>query len=218
MVLAIYGAGATAQELYEMIQNNTKIQKWQSFVFLDDTKPQGFFLGIPRLSFETFSKMYDKNSAEIIIAIGEPTVRGKLYQQAKKEGYSFATIIHPEAYVAPSVHLGEGCIVKMLSIISSNTVIGNNVYIQSNAIVGHDVVIKDNCQISSYSNISGHCSIGENVFIGVNSCIKDEINIGNNVIIGMAAAVMKNVDSDVTVLGNPARVIAKDKDHKVFSR
>ena len=55
MVLAIYGAGATAQELYEMIQNNTKIQKWQSFVFLDDTKPQGFFLGIPRLSFETFS-------------------------------------------------------------------------------------------------------------------------------------------------------------------
>lgn len=217
MLLGIYGAGATAQELYEMLQK-MNMQKWQSIIFIDDTKDEGIFLNCSRMPFESFAERYDINEAEIIIAIGEPSARKKLFEKIKLRGYSLPTIVHPDAYISPTAQLGEGCIVKMLSIISSNTVIGNNVYIQSNAIVGHDVVIKDNCQISSYSNISGHCSIGENVFIGVNSCIKDEINIGNNVIIGMAAAVMKNVESDVTVLGNPARVIAKDKDHKVFSR
>ena len=217
MLLGIYGAGATAQELYEMIQK-MNMQKWQSIIFIDDAKDKGIFLNCSRMPFESFAERYDINEAEIIIAIGEPSARKKLFEKIKLRGYSLPTIVHPDAYISPTAQLGEGCIVKMLSIISSNTVIGNNVYIQSNAIVGHDVVIKDHCQISSYSNISGHCSIGENVFIGVNSCIKDNINIGNNVIIGMAAAVMKNVESDVTVLGNPARVIAKDKDHKVFSR
>lgn len=217
MFLGIYGAGATAQELYEMIQN-INIQKWQAIVFIDDTKEEGTFLNCPRMSFELFSKRYSNNEAEIIIAIGEPSVRKKLYTKIKMLGYSLPTIVHPDSYISPTAQLGEGCIVKMVSIISSNTVIGNNVYIQSNVIIGHDVVVNDNCQISSYSNISGHCTVGENVFIGVNSCIKEEISIGNNVIIGMAAAVMKNIESDVTVLGNPARVIAKDKDHKVFSR
>lgn len=49
--------------------------------------------------------------------------------------------------------------------------------------------------------------IGDNVFVGANVCIIGDIVIGNNVVIGAGSVVTKNIPDNVTVVGNPIRVL-----------
>jgi serine O-acetyltransferase len=39
--------------------------------------------------------------------------------------------------------------------------------------------------------------------------IKNKVKIGNNVTVGMGAVVVKDVPDNVTMVGNPARILTK---------
>ncbi len=214
MVLGIYGAGATAQELYEMIQSMGT--EWNQIVFMDDTQPAGTFLGCKRVPFVQFARDYSYTDAKIVIAVGEPSVRAKMYACVKEHGYQLASIIHPTCILSKSAKVSDGCIVKMHTVISSNAYLAENVYVQSYAVIGHDVVIGQNSMLSGGSFIAGHCTLGENNFLGVHSCIREGVVIGDRVIVAMMAAVMKDIGNDCTVSGNPARVIKPNQMHSVF--
>ena len=49
--------------------------------------------------------------------------------------------------------------------------------------------------------------IGNNVTVGANVVVIGDIQIGDNVVIGAGSVVVKDIPSNVTVAGNPARVI-----------
>lgn len=53
--------------------------------------------------------------------------------------------------------------------------------------------------------------IGDNVFIGANATVIGGIRIGNNVTIGAGAFVNKDVPDNCVVVGNPLRIIQKEK-------
>lgn len=215
MTLGIYGASATGIDLYEMILEMGQ-NRWEEIIFIDDTKDRGEAYGLPMMPFDDFKDEYPADKAKLVLAIGEPAGREAVYKKVKNYGYSLETIIHPSCFVSPTTTLGEGCVVKMNTIISAHTNIDNNVYIQSGVIIGHDVVIKKNTMVSARSFIAGDCQIGEKVFIGIQSCIREKTVVGDNVIVAMAAAVMKDVPENSTVMGNPARVISANSHHKVF--
>jgi maltose O-acetyltransferase len=54
-------------------------------------------------------------------------------------------------------------------------------------------------------------SIGENVWIGSGAIILPGVTIGDDAIIGAGSVVTRNVPPGATVMGNPARVIARSK-------
>jgi len=66
-----------------------------------------------------------------------------------------------------------------------------------------------NARVHTCVNVSGAPVIGEKVYLGPGSIIVGDITIGNNVTIGANAVVYSSFPDDVTVLGNPARVIKK---------
>jgi serine O-acetyltransferase len=98
--------------------------------------------------------------------------------------------------------------------IPPNTCIGPGLYLGhgTSIIVNEAAVIGKNCNLSHFvtigSNSGKSAIIGDNVYIGPNSCIIEQVNIGNNATIGAGAIVIKDVPADVTVAGNPARVIS----------
>jgi len=53
--------------------------------------------------------------------------------------------------------------------------------------------------------------IGNDVYIGAGSVIFGEITIGNNVIIGSNSLINKNIPDNCTVVGNPCRIIERDR-------
>ena len=58
--------------------------------------------------------------------------------------------------------------------------------------------------------------IGDDVYIGAGSVIFGNITIGNNVIIGSNSLINKSIPDNVTVVGNPFRIIASNRVEKYY--
>ena len=217
MKLAIYGTGGSGRELYEIIMITREWdEKWEEFVFIDDTKPDGEFLSCRMVTFASFCQLCPTEGIEVAIAVGEPAARKTIYERVTGAGYELATIIHPTCALSPSAVFGRGVIVKDSVSISAGAVIKDNAYINGISMIGHDVEIGEHCQISSHAVIAGNTKVGPGVYIGISACVRDHIEIGENAIISMGAVVMKNVRPNRVVMGNPAREIAENKDRQVF--
>ncbi|MGI2178565.1 serine O-acetyltransferase [Shewanella frigidimarina] len=93
------------------------------------------------------------------------------------------------------------------------TQIGPGLYLghASSLMINSTAVIGLNCNLSQFTTIgSNHgkaAVIGNNVYIGPNVCLVEAVNIGDYATIGAGAVVVKNVPSNMTAVGNPARLI-----------
>jgi len=89
------------------------------------------------------------------------------------------------------------------------TYIGRGTKIDYNCHIAHNVKIGDNCLVIAGTIIGGSAEIGNNCYLGIGCMIKNKVKIGNNVTIGMGAVVTKDVPDNVTVVGNPAKILVK---------
>lgn len=58
--------------------------------------------------------------------------------------------------------------------------------------------------------------LGDDVYVGTGSVVFGEIKIGNNVIIGSNSVVNKDIPDNCTVVGNPMRIIQRDRTTKYY--
>ena len=213
MALGIYGCGGAGRESKEIAE---LLGHWDELVFIDDAYSNDYYKGIKRRNYEEFHREFGKSDAEIVISLGEPELKVKIYERLKKDGFAFANLIHPTAIVSPSAQIGNGLILKPHSLISSDAVVGNNVSIEENGIVGHDSVIGDHCQISANVVVAGGCTVGCATYIGLSVPIKQGIKIGKNAVIGMGSVVVRDIPDNVIAMGNPARPMKNKDDSRVF--
>ena len=216
MVLLIYGSGGLGRGLYDWITRNNGKNRWNDVAFINDMEAEEAFYGVTRLHFDSISSMYRRDEAEILIAVGEPDSREKLYHKVKKAGYRLADYIDETATVSPSAVLEEGVIICPYALVDSNAVIHANALIENQCVVGHDTVIGSCAVVSSHSVIGGFTSIGEKAFMGIGTLVKDRLTVGNNVITAMGSVVFRDIEAGMTVMGNPARVTRGNDDHRVF--
>jgi serine O-acetyltransferase len=93
------------------------------------------------------------------------------------------------------------------------TQIGPGLYLghASSIMINNTAVIGKNCNLSQFTTIGANhgkaAVIDDNVYIGPNVCLVEAVNIGDYAIIGAGAVVVKNVPSNMTAVGNPARLI-----------
>lgn len=76
--------------------------------------------------------------------------------------------------------------------------------------------VKEFTQLSAFVNIGGFAEIGSMVYIGLSTCVKDRAKVGNNTIVSMASAVIRDLPEEVIAVGNPARPMKKNENHRVF--
>ncbi len=93
----------------------------------------------------------------------------------------------------------------------SDTVIEDHVKISAFCKMAHDSHIGRNTEITAGCAVGGFSVIGERCFLGMNSAIRNRITLGAGCFIGMGSVVVRDVESGVTVCGNPARLLEKDK-------
>lgn len=215
MKLLIYGSGGLGRVVYDSV-HRCNSERWDEILFINDYIPEQKFYGTQVISFESVLNNFKKNDIELLIAVGEPSDREKLYNKVKKYGLSLTTYIDDLALVSPTAKLEEGTIVMAHAMIDSYSQIGVNSIVQYHTVIGHDVTIGSNSVISSHTAVGGFSEIGDQVFIGIQATLKDRIKIGNDAIISMGSVIYKNIKEKSVVMGNPARITLGNNEHKVF--
>ncbi|MCF6095704.1 acetyltransferase [Thermovorax subterraneus] len=143
-----------------------------------------------------------------VVAIGDNLLREKVVN--KYSGYfDWMSVIHPRAYVHPSVRIGEGTVVFAGAIIQPDTVIGEHVIINTGATIDHDCVVGDFVHIAPGTNLAGGVTVEKGAFLGIGTKVIPGVKIGMWSKIGAGSVVIKDIESNVTAVGVPAKVIKK---------
>ena len=210
--LLIYGASGLGREILDMINdiylNN---DKYEISGFLDDGISPGTIIDdLPVLG----GLSYLENTTvhySIVFAVADTKNKENLYNKIIKMGdrFSFPSIIHPSSAVSKRVQLGEGVIISRFCWVTSDTKLGKFVFLNTRCDIGHDAVIGDFCSLMPSVNVSGNVTVGQRTLIGVQSAILQGIKIGSDVTVGMGSKVMADVPDNCTVMGYPAKIIAR---------
>ena len=144
---------------------------------------------------------------KIYIAISDPSIRKKVYEQLKSYRITPNTYIHPSAHIGRRTVIGSGCIIQPNTIVSNDVVIKDSVFINNSSNIGHNSVIGDFCSIMTDVNLGGHCVLRKNIFIGTGAILIPKVEIKSNITIGLGSVVIKNLKKEGSYFGNPARLI-----------
>jgi sugar O-acyltransferase (sialic acid O-acetyltransferase NeuD family) len=154
--------------------------------------------------------LFNKLTIKLVNGIGSLpgyTLRANFYNNYKKLGYSFATLVSSDASVSRYAVLEEGVQVMRGAMIQTGTCIGCNSIVNTGSLVDHDCSIGNNNHIASGVSISGQVTSKENVHFGTGSSVIQSINIYENVVIGAGTAITKDIDKNTICY--PARIFKK---------
>jgi sugar O-acyltransferase (sialic acid O-acetyltransferase NeuD family) len=141
---------------------------------------------------------------ELLIAIGDPTIRDKVYHTCKESGFSFFTLVHQTAYVAGSASLGEGTIVAPHAFVGPLANVAANTVLNVSVSVGHDAVVEQSAVISPLATINGGAVCGRCSLIGTGAILFPNSGVGSYSKVAAAAVVKHKFDDGFLLHGNPA--------------
>jgi sugar O-acyltransferase (sialic acid O-acetyltransferase NeuD family) len=150
-------------------------------------------------------KQYD-----YFIGVGNNNLlRRKIYETVSPILGEPVNAIHPSAVISPSVTLTHGHFISANVSINAVTQLGLTAVCNTGSVIEHGCIIGGFTFIAPGAVLCGDVTIGENTFVGANSVIKQGVKVGKNVIIGAGSVIVKDIPDNVTVFGNPGRIIPR---------
>ncbi len=206
----IYGAGGLGRECLDLANTMVKdVSSKPLMKFLVDEPEIKELDGIEVCNFRDYV-----HDSYVTIAVGEPSLRAKLYEKLKNTTLELKSIISDRSFISEKCEIKKGVIVAPMCSIQNGAKLEKNTLINTMSIVGHDCIVGEHSVLSSKVNLGGSCAVGKSSFIGMGALIKENVQIGNSSIIGMSSVVYRDVKDNVIAIGNPAR-IAKNNDNKM---
>ena len=144
----------------------------------------------------------------IVLAVGDNKVRKEIYDEYIKFGFSFPSVIHPDACIDDSVSIGIANIVGPKVVLGAGVTVGKNNIINSACVVEHETIIGSHCHIALGAIICGRTVLGDEIMVGANATIIDDRVVANKTVIGAGTTLIHSVSTEgETLVGNPARKI-----------
>ncbi|VEB96530.1 Acyl-[acyl-carrier-protein]--UDP-N-acetylglucosamine O-acyltransferase [Cedecea lapagei] len=212
MRLGILGGGGLGREVLVLARQINSAGRWSEIFIIDDFIAAKEMQGVKVV--RSSEAVYD--DVELVIAIGEPSVRETLAKQFITK-CPLATLIHPQVFIPEDTKISAGCIIFPGVFISCNVTLGDNCIVQAQSVIAHDCTIGAHTVFASHVTLAGRCRLGERVFLGMSCAVKENTEIGNDVIIGMGAMVFTAISDRSIARGNPAVVTVNELCRKVFN-
>jgi sugar O-acyltransferase (sialic acid O-acetyltransferase NeuD family) len=182
-------------------------------VFVDDQPSSPFVNGQKVM---TYAEWMSEPASDryINVAIANSQIRQKIVQRCESDGVKFFEVRASNVVELDDVQLGEGAILCPFVTLTSNVKIGRHFHANLYSYVEHDSVIGDYVTFAPGVMCNGNIHIEDHVYIGAGAVIKQGLPgvplvIGRGAVVGMGAVVTKSVPPGVTVVGTPARVMAR---------
>lgn len=196
-----------AKEVVELIEDMNKvIPRWNIRGYIDDVKGDcnEYINGYKILGSKEIFKD-SKESTNVIIAVGNPADRKKIFEAIHTYPLRYPVLIHPTAKVSKYAEIGEGSIIGIDCIISPNVSVGKHVFLNMRTVLGHDVKVGDFSSCLVNSIVCGNVTINDGVLIGSNSVIMEKKVIGKNVKVSMGSVVSFDVEEGYVVMSRPSK-------------
>lgn len=206
MKALIFGAGAQGRVVLDILRAQGR---HESVEFVDDNEQLWGqrVNGIPIVGGFDYILQQDRETFEMVVALGNPNTRLTIAKKAKEHSIHLLNAVHPSAVIMPSATIGEGNMISPAAVINSNARIGNNVIINTGAVIEHDCILADGISVSPGAHLGGRVTVDRVAFISTRAIVVPRISIGAGAIIGAGAVVTKDVPARVLVRGMPARIV-----------
>lgn len=171
--LIIIGAGGLGREVLDLVQFINKFDRqFQILGFSDDALPKGFKINGHEI-LGTLPACMQIPQVQFVIAIGNPSIRLKVYEQLRHHQKELVNLVHPTSQLSSfaSTEPNSGLILFGNTFIGPNTKIGANVLIHTNTVIGHDSVIGSHTMVMQSCVLNGMVTVEQAVFIGPSSVV-----------------------------------------------
>ena len=162
MRLIILGAGGYGRTVADVA---AQTGAYDEILFLDDNSQAEDVIG----KCADFATYADEQTA-FYPAFGNSEGRVSWLNRLVEAGYKVATIIHPSAYVSPTVQLEQGNVVLPKAVINTGCVVKAGCIINCGAIVDHGCVLEDGV----------HVCLGAMLYLGAKPFVRSFRLSGSN--------------------------------------
>jgi len=163
--------------------------------------------GAPHLGNDSAVLGYPPDGVQLVNGVGSigcTRNRQNVYDRFVQKRYSFATVVHPSAVVAPEVHIEDGVQVLAGAVVQAGCRLGANVVVNTGARVDHDCIIDSHAHVAPGVTICGEVHVGTGAHIGAGATVIQGIRIGEGSVVGAGALVIRDVPQGAKVVGVPA--------------
>lgn len=149
-----------------------------------------------------------KSATNVAICVGNSHLREKLVAKYRQNPHiKYPNLILSDVKMCDNVQLGEGCIISMDCVLSTEVRLGNFVFLNMGVTICHQGCIGDFTTLSPYAKLAGNVTIGSRCDIGMGTVVIQGKTIGHNVVTGAGSVIVTDIMPDCTVVGVPAKKI-----------
>jgi sugar O-acyltransferase (sialic acid O-acetyltransferase NeuD family) len=159
--------------------------------------------------------IYRLHEFDYFVSIGNNAIREKIQMQMSLVSHHPVNAIHPSAVIAASAGMADGVMIAANVTINPLVRLGKGVICNTSCSIDHECQVDDFAHIAPGAVLCGNVKVGKGTFVGANSVIREGITVGKNVVIGAGTVVVKDIPDNVTVVGNPARLLVGKQARKL---
>ena len=214
LLYGVYGASGHGRESMPLARMALEARASElELVFIDDDPPAAVVNGHRVLTYEKF-RTAEATAKYVNIAIANSRIREKLADRCVADGLAFFPIVASNVVTLDGVDIGAGHILSPFVALTCNITIGIHFHANIYASVAHDCVIGDYVTFGPSVTCNGNTVVEDHAYLGTGAILRhgkpgEPLVIGRGAIVGMGAVVTKSVPPGATVVGNPARPLAK---------
>lgn len=147
MRLIILGAGGFGRTIADIAD---QLHAYDEIKYLDDMSNYEAVIG----KISDIEKFINDDTA-FFSAIGDNTFRCELIERVQTLGGKIVSVIHPSAYISPTVKVESGVAILPHASIGTNVVIGAGCIINMNSIIDHDCILDDGVHVAPGAIVKG---------------------------------------------------------------
>lgn len=152
--------------------------------------------GLPVLGGDEVLERLSPAYVDILIGIGfmpGSSVRRDLYERVVGMGFQVPALVHPAAWVAPSVKLAAGVQVMAGAVVQPDACVGEGSIINTGARVDHDAQVGAHVHLAPGAVLCGDVRVGDGAFIGAGAVVVQGVQIGERAVLGAGALALGNI-------------------------
>jgi sugar O-acyltransferase (sialic acid O-acetyltransferase NeuD family) len=212
--LIILGSSGLAREMAMLAEQvDAAQQRWAFLGFIGATVAErGRDLGPGRVLGDDDWLLSQDLESDLIIGVGYPEVRARILAPYLAQGprFAFPNLVHPLASVdLRRVMLGRGNVITAHVTMTCDIEVQDFNLLNYNSTIGHDCRIGSFNVVNPGANVAGSVRLAGRVLVGTGAQILENVSIGEGATIGAGAVVTSDVAPGTTVVGVPARPLAK---------